>query len=532
MAVTIAVVIAIIVLQIFKFAQNRRRISLFSKIFEGKDYEYIKNPQEFIVGISGPDNEIFKDIENSINGYLDGTQGTDVDFQLLKDTIDRHCDMVEDEINSQMPLPLYFGLAGTMAGAIIGLISLVWNGALLNLMADTSSTASAVSNSVATNINDLLWGVAIAMVASVFGIILTSWNTIYFKDRKLREETGKNRFLAWMQARVLSAVPSGVSQQMKALVNQLAMFNRNFKANTDEINVTLSQAKEIYKSQAEVISKYEDIDLDNIARGVTKIMKQLGNSTQSLEDFTLYLNIVRDYYSQMQVFAEKLNKESERIGILQDIQTFFQSHKGVIAEETSEAHKDIQQSVKAIQQATEKQVSETYTALTEQSQKLRDALNENNEQFSILCQEMRDKFREQMEELPSIAQNLKRLEDLPNRLEAAISKIAQSQNHLADHFQRASQSLANRATERNYPTTTDAPQQSAPQTQMPEAMKWTVIIGIILMTAATITNTVYNICKDDTPAVIVDDSDSTPADAIQQEGDSIHASEPQHVTIR
>ena len=350
MIASIAVVILVVIFQIAKFSQNRKRIELFSKIFAGQDYDLDKDENDMVIGITGSGNEIFDDIKSSINGYLGGTQGTEVDFQLLKDSVDRHCDMIEDEINSQMPLPLYFGLAGTMAGAIIGLLALVFGGSILELMSGTSSTNT---TGAASNINDLLWGVAIAMIASAIGIIMTSLNTIYFKDKKLQEETQKNRFFAWMQSRVLSAVPSGVSQQMKALVTQLATFNRNFRSNTEAINTTLSRAKEVYQSQADVIEEYKAIDLEGIANGVSSIMRRLRSSTESLDNFTQYLNVVHDYYKEMQVFVEKLDRETDRIGILQDIQKFFQSHKAVIAEETSEAHKNIQQSIKAVKDSTD-----------------------------------------------------------------------------------------------------------------------------------------------------------------------------------
>ena len=509
MIASIVVVLLVVFFQIIKFVQNRKRIDLFSKIFAGQDYDLDKDENDLVVGITGSGNEIFYDIKNSINGYLGGTQGTEVDFELLKDSVDRHCDMIEDEINSQMPLPLYFGLAGTMAGAIIGLIALVVGGSIHNLMSGES-----VSNATdaASNINDLLWGVAIAMLASALGIILTSWNTIYFKNKKLQEETEKNKFLAWMQSRVLSAVPSGVSQQMKALVGQLATFNRNFRSNTDAINISLSRAKEVYQSQADVIEEYKAIDLEGIADGVSSIMRRLRSSTESLDNFTQYLDAVHDYYSEMQIFVEKLDRETERIGILQDIQKFFQSHKAVIAEETSEAHKNIQQSIKAVQDSTEQQVNETYTALTEQSQKLKSAVDENNEQFRSLCQDMRTKFKEQMDEMPAIAQNIKKLEEIPEKLEAAVAKITKSQERLASDFLTASQRIVN-AANKGSGQQSNSIIQAVPtdsHVEIPSSIKWTVIVGIILITLATIGNTAYNIWKGEITSVSSDnDSIST-----------------------
>lgn len=502
MIASIVVVLVVVIFQGFKFYQNRKRINLFSKIFAGQDYDLEKDGNDLVVGITGTGNEIFDDIKSSINGYLGGTQGTQVDFQLLKDSVDRHCDMIEDEINSQMPLPLYFGLAGTMTGAIIGLFALVFGGSILKLM---SGESVSIATGAANNINDLLWGVAIAMVASAIGIILTSWNTIYFKDKKLQEETEKNKFLAWMQSRVLSAVPSGVSQQMKALVSQLATFNRNFKSNTEAINTTLSRARQVYQSQANVIEEYKAIDLEGIANGVSSIMRRLRSSTESLDNFTQYLDAVHDYYKEMQVFVEKLDRETERIGILQDIQKFFQSHKAVIAEETTEAHKNIQQSIKAVQESTEQQVSETYTALTEQSQKLKSAVDENNEQFRSLCQDMRAKFQEQMNEIPAVAQNLKKLEEIPNKLESAVAKIIQSQERLASDFLTASQKIVNAANkgiiQQSNGVMQAAPAPAVSPVQIPSTIKWTVIVGIILITLATICNTAYNIWKGETAPV-------------------------------
>ena len=509
MIASIVVVLVVVFFQYTKFTQNRKRIDLFSKIFAGQDYDLDKDGNDLVVGITGSGNEIFDDIKNSINGYLGGTQGTEVDFELLKDSVDRHCDMIEDEINSQMPLPLYFGLAGTMTGAIIGLFALVFGGSILNLM---SGEADSNATGAASNINDLLWGVAIAMVASAIGIILTSWNTIYFKDKKLQEETEKNKFLAWMQSRVLAAVPSSVSQQMKALVGQLATFNRNFKSNTEAINITLNRARQVYQSQADVIEEYQAINLEEIANGVSSIMRRLRSSTESLDSFTQYIDIVHDYYSEMQVFVEKLDRETERIGILQDIQKFFNSHKAVIAEETTEAHKNIQESIKAVQESTEQQVNETYTALTEQSQKLKAAVDENNEQFRILCQDMRAKFKEQMDEMPAIAQNIKKLEEIPGKLEAAVARITQSQERLASDFLTASQKIVNAANKSSGQQSNGILQAETKSSAMeiPSSIKWTVIVGIILITLATIGNTAYNIWKGETTSVSSDnDSIST-----------------------
>ena len=186
------IIIMIICGQIYVYLKNRKRMNMFRDIFsQNLTWELTRNTTTDIVnGIDGEGNEIFSSIRDSINKYLGFNQGSVIDFGLLKDAVDRHCDSVENEIASQTPVPLYLGLAGTMVGVIIGLFG-------LNL--DFITSTDATNNAIASGVEPLLDGVAWAMMASICGIALTTINTFTFKKCKLAEENGKNSFLAWMQ---------------------------------------------------------------------------------------------------------------------------------------------------------------------------------------------------------------------------------------------------------------------------------------------------------------------------------------------
>lgn len=54
----------------------------------------------FVNGIQGEGNGIFDGIKDSINKYLRSNTGAVIDFGLLKDAVDRHCDSVENEIST------------------------------------------------------------------------------------------------------------------------------------------------------------------------------------------------------------------------------------------------------------------------------------------------------------------------------------------------------------------------------------------------------------------------------------------------
>ena len=109
--------------------------------------------------------------------------------------------------------------------------------------------------------NDLLTGVAWAMIASICGIGLTTANSLKFKKCKLQEESGKNEFLAWMQSKLLPELPSDTSDALNKLVKNLNRFNNTFKQNTSDLGETLSKVNESYKIQADIIQAVHDMDV-------------------------------------------------------------------------------------------------------------------------------------------------------------------------------------------------------------------------------------------------------------------------------
>lgn len=119
------------------------------------------------VVIINNENEVAKEIENSINTYLIKNKGAVSDFNLIKDIVERNCDAVESEIESVTPMPLYIGLVGTMLGIIVGLGAI----GLTTGFGDIQQV-----------VDSLMSEVACAMVASLVGVLTTTF--ISWKSRK------------------------------------------------------------------------------------------------------------------------------------------------------------------------------------------------------------------------------------------------------------------------------------------------------------------------------------------------------------
>ena len=316
MSVVVPIIVVIIILaQIYFFRKNIERMNEYKGIFEKKASWGIKHDLEtgFVSGIRGDGNAVFESIKDSINKYLGNNSGSVIDFQLLKDAVDRHCDSVENDVNTLTPIPLYCGLAGTMAGVIVGLTSLLYTGSITALLSSGSSNFGAAANGV----NDLLSGVAWAMLASICGIIFTTWGSILFKSRKIQGEGGKNTFLAWLQAELLPELPSDTSDALNRLVKNLNKFNDTFAGNTTDLRGALREVNQSYRIQADIIKAVHDMDVMKMAKANVQVLKELKECTDKLEQFNAYLDDIHGYTDAIHTFTSQFESEANRLHVLE-----------------------------------------------------------------------------------------------------------------------------------------------------------------------------------------------------------------------
>lgn len=443
------IILCIIALQIYFFVKNLNRMHEFRDIFESNETWEISKDEDsgFVNGIIGNGNSIFVAIRQSINKYLRNNAGSVIDFSLLKDAVDRHCDSVEDDISSQMPVPLYCGLAGTMLGVIIGLSSLLYTGSVTSLLGASKNKQQtelvaqqqtensiteeekekqdeANTQAAADGVNDLLTGVAWAMIASICGIGLTTANSLKFKKCKLQEESGKNEFLAWMQSKLLPELPSDTSDALNKLVKNLNRFNNTFKQNTSDLGETLFKVNESYKIQADIIQAVHDMDVMKMAKANVKVLEQLQSCTDELEQFQQYLNSINGYTEAIQHFTELFNSESDRLHVLEEIRDFFTRHKAEIAKNITDEDVALKKALKNLENTSIENVDELKKNLTTQS-----------EAFKTTNRELLETLTQQMNAFPKINKNLEEISKIPAALEKLAKKIEQSNDNVVKQVQ-------------------------------------------------------------------------------------------------
>ena len=484
------IIIAIICIQVFFFVKNLLRMNQFSKIFsEESSWRLRRNEQTNLVdGVYGAGNTIFESIKNSINKYLGNNSGSVIDFGLLKDAVDRHCDSVENDIATQTPIPLYWGLAGTMAGVIIGLTDLLKSDAILTLMGSSGGVINVASENAALGINALLSGVAWAMLASIIGILLTTANSLLFKRCKLKEENGKNSFLAWMQSELLPELPSDTSQALNNLVKNLNKFNNTFKENTSNLGNALNAVNQSYAIQADIIKAIHDMDVMKMAKANVRVLQELKECTDKLEAFNEYLDDIEGYTSAIHRFEAQFGEQADRLHILEEIRDFFRRHKSEIAKTTADADKTLQDSLENIKESTSENVNEMQKRFVEQSEHFKKILEDEKEAFERFMTQMNAQFSAQMSNMPQLAKQLEEISSIPVRLDKLIDKVEKSNAKLASDISFALKQSMQTAKVTAQLSSDGGTVISGPS--MPSWMKWTAISALVIIAAACVFNVV------------------------------------------
>ena len=482
------IVAAIVVLQIIFFVWNVFRMVDYKNIFDKvNSWSIVHNSEtKFVSGISGHGNKIFMSIKDSINKYLENNSGSVIDFSLLKDAVDRHCDSVENDINTLTPVPLYCGLAGTMAGVIVGLYSLLATGSITALLSSGAGNFGAAADGV----NDLLSGVAWAMLASICGIILTTLASLLFKSFKLKGESGKNTFLAWLQAKLLPELPSDTSDALSRLVRNLNKFNNTFADNTSSLRGALREVNESYRIQGDIIKAVHDMDVMKMAKANVRVLEELKECTDKLEVFNQYLDDIHGYTDAIHTFTAQFEHEANRLHVLEEIQQFFKRHKAEIAKDSADVDIALRKALHTLKETAITNSDELNSTLVQQAEEFKRIIEDERESFEKLNGEIRSQFGAQLNQIPMLEKQLAEIAGIPSKLDRLIDRVERSNSILAT---QVNSTMIRTAKELTSVSSNGESSPYSVQQFMPGWMKWTIVFSVIFIALACITNTVFNI---------------------------------------
>lgn len=273
-----------------------------------------------LLEVEGSNNQIMAKIVTSINTYLIRNKGAVADFNLLRDIIQRNLDMVEEEISMTMPIPIYLGLMGTMAGIILGLFALP----------DIGSEAFLQGN----GINNLIGGVKIAMIASFTGLLFTVSNSGWlFKGAKSYVEQCKNDFFTFLQTELLPVLTESVNAGIIGLNRSIERFGVSFNENVGKLDVLMNKNYDSLMAQQSAVESFQKLDISRIANFNIKVLSEIKQSVDALERLGYALRNVDSFVANSKLLVERTNDVMDLSDKILDIlseskqlQMFLNSH--------------------------------------------------------------------------------------------------------------------------------------------------------------------------------------------------------------
>lgn len=365
-------------------------------------------------------NSVLDAIFRAINSYLYNNKGNISDFALMKDIVDRNCDSVEEEINTQIPVPLYLGLMGTMGGILVG-IGYLWASGDLNALLNAGSEASGT-----TGVEALLGGVALAMISSIWGILLTTTASMSAKNAKAKCENTKHIFLSWIQANLLPTLSNDTAQEIEKMSQNLAAFNQTFSSNTADLRDTLSQVNQTTAMQQQLLEAVGKINERDLTQQNLEMFTALKKNTGEIEQLCTYLHHSSEYLRAVKELNERLDHDNERARAIENMLHYFQ-------EET----RQIEQRKEVMSQA----VGKVDSRLEEQLRKLTEHAENNIENFNKALGKQQDALEKKLNQTEVLISEIQHLSAIKEGI-SKFEKATKEQSQKIDNLTRSIEKLA------------------------------------------------------------------------------------------
>lgn len=381
--ISIALLVIAAVFQVKFFLQTQSTRKKFKEIFPAKLDNILStykdeesNTVQMQINPEYRASSVFSDIVYSINNYLGKNKGA-AEFAILKDITDRNCDAVEEQIEATSPFPIYVGLCGTLIGIVFGVAVLGYGGGIDSLLSSSTEPAhtelaigiqeQVAEDAGASGIKDLLRGVAVAMLTTFIGVVLTIWGSTTSKNAARDNEYRKNQFLSWMQGELLPQMNNSMVKTLDILQRNLTRFNEGFAENSRNLNDVFSRINSTYEGQAEVLRMVQELRVDDIATANVRVLKELQKCTDKINLLQEFLNQSNQYLSSVETLNGQLSSHYDRTMLIENMGKFFMDEVQQIELRKAAINRSVGEIDLVMQKALEelqKHTSDQFVALT------------------------------------------------------------------------------------------------------------------------------------------------------------------------
>lgn len=364
-------------------------------------------------------NPLIIKVVDTINSYLLRNKGAVSDFNLIKDIVERNCDAVDEEINQQLPVPIYLGLMGTILGIILGLWSIHFD-----------------PQNFMDSVTDLIESVKLAMGCSFMGLLLTTILSAWFyRGAKAKLEEQKNELYTFIQIELLPQLSQDANSTILTMQAHLEKFNEGFSENVAGFDGIMSRILEMFDSQVLLNEQLKDMDISQVASLNKNTLAELRKSMSEFEKFNQYLNLMNSFVQKTAQVTDSVNDQLRRTDDIKNIVSSM--------EENIENNRLVMEKLQNFLQKVE-----AHNAIITATASLDDTLTDAIDQLKKHVQEEIDAIQnhtsQATQDLDQLMQNerghldkLKNLDDL-----SKLQQVVQSVNSMKASFDTQNNALS------------------------------------------------------------------------------------------
>ena len=271
----------------------------------------------------------FFEVVNDTNAYLCKNVGTSADFEIIENICERKIDAIETQIQNTINIPLYLGLAGTFIGIIVGLSGIVFN--IDGLLGGAT---------MSTQIQTLLIGVVIAMVASFVGLGLMTWNSaVVYKKALSNCYNNKNSYFDFIRRELMPSLSNSMSASLNSLKSVLGEFIGKFGHNLNDYANSAELLNDNIEKQHLLLVEINRMNQTQMATTIAETFDKLNKASQSLSVFNSYqeslnstiqgvegvVNRLDEVVTSFDDFSESLSVVVENQNIATELQSNFRA---------------------------------------------------------------------------------------------------------------------------------------------------------------------------------------------------------------
>lgn len=389
------IVIGIIIWQFIAFYKIRKMINQLKGLFPKTESLAISENARHIECRSSSSD--FEETLQDINAYLEGNIYRAPDYPIIKEIVERNSQKLEDDVDTMLSIPLYLGLMATISGAAIGIGFFAWTD-LEGLLTGTIIQAGGIKT--------LLTDIGIAMFASFAGVLFTALSTSSYKEAKEEMSKNRNRFLTWIQTKVMPNIADDLSGALTKMAQDLNLFNSTFAENTKELKETLSQVTDNYENQIELLEAIDKIKINKIAKANIEVYDKLQGCTDELEKLFEYLENSENYIASVIELNSKLGDIEERTRLSEELGQYFhdeieyvRDRQGMMRQQISGLDSVIQEAFENLGNSLSNSIANLTEVFQRQNQQVQALIEEQQNALSTSLEEQRTAINNKIAEI-------------------------------------------------------------------------------------------------------------------------------------